>query len=95
MRHRQLALPRIHVTASKAKHIKHIVKWSLIHCALVLFFADLVAIIWPAFGSVWNGPVEKAGVALAAFFTCIAEYLYDDEELKKHVKEEERELAGH
>lgn len=53
------------------------------------WISDLVAVFWPAFGLVWNGRIEKAGVALAAFFTCIAEYLYDDEELKKHVKEDQ------
>lgn len=89
MKARAIALPRLSVSAAKAKHIKHIVKWSLIHSALVLFFADLVAVCWPAFGHVWNGPIEKLGVALAAFFTCVAEYLYDDEELKKHVKDDE------
>lgn len=77
------------ITPARGKHIKHILKWSLIHSALMLFACDLVAVFWPAFGLVWNGRIEKAGVALAAFFTCIAEYLYDDEELKKHVKEDQ------
>lgn len=83
-----IGLPHLNLHTVKVKHVKHVVKWSLIHAALVLFFADLVATFWPAFGAVWNGPIERGGVALAAFMTCVAEYLYDDEELKRHVKED-------
>jgi len=81
-------IPAIHVSHHQVSKIKHFVKWALIHAALVLFFADLLACLWPAFGQMWSGPVQKVGVAIAAFFACVAEYLYDDEELKKHVKEE-------
>lgn len=88
MKAKAVPLPRLHIAAAKVKHAKHIAKWSLVHAALVLFFADLVAAFWPAFGLVWNGPIEHGGVAIAAFFTCVAEYLYDDEELKRHVKED-------
>lgn len=86
MKARAIALPRLPLSAARAKHIA---KWSLIHVAMVLFFADLVALIWPAFGSVWSGPIQKMGVALAAFFACIAEYLYDDEELKRHISSDD------
>lgn len=81
-------MPAIDLHSTKVKHAKHIVKWSLIHASMVLFFAEVVATFWPAFGAVWNGPIERGGVAIAAFFTCVAEYLYDDEELKRHMKEE-------
>lgn len=79
MKARAIPLPRLHVTAARAKKIKHVIKWSLIHAALVLFFADLVAAFWPAFGRFWNGPSQHGGVAIAAFFACAAEYLYDEE----------------
>lgn len=81
---KHIVVPWAALSKAQVKHIKHLVKWSLIHAALVLFFADLVALIWPAFGEVWSGHIQKAGVAVAAFFACIAEYLYDDEELKHH-----------
>lgn len=82
---KHIVVPWAAPNKAQIKHVKHLIKWSLIHAALVLFFADLLALIWPAFSIVWAGPVQKVGVALAALFACIAEYLYDDEELKHHI----------
>lgn len=81
-------LPAVAITRQQVKHAKHWVKWVLIHVALVVFFADLIACVWPGFGIVWKGPLQKVGVSCAAFLACVAEYLYDDEELVRHVKAE-------
>ena len=58
---------------------RHHLKWALIHCALMFFFADLLSAVWPAFAHVWDG-VAHLGVAVAAFAATIAEYLHDEEE---------------
>lgn len=93
MRALPIRLPAVAITRHQAKHIKHWIKWALIHVALVVFFADLLACIWPGFGVVWKGPLQKVGVACAAFMACVAEYLYDDEELVRHVKVDTDELT--
>ncbi len=43
-----LALPVIHLERAKVRRIKHLAKWSLIHAALVLFFADVLACMRPS-----------------------------------------------
>lgn len=61
------------------KRPRHYLRWALIHCALMFFFADLLAAIWPTFNSVWTG-VSRGGVAIAALFATGAEYLHDENE---------------
>lgn len=50
---------------------------ALIHCALMFFFADLLAAIWPAFEHVWGGTAHL-GVAVAALAATCAEYVHDE-----------------
>lgn len=64
--------------SSLVKRPRHHVRWALIHAAMMFFFADLLAAIWPAFEHVWTG-VAHLGVAVAAFFATAAEYLHDEE----------------
>jgi hypothetical protein len=59
---------------------RHHLKWALIHAALVLFTADLIAVIWPEFEQVWAGRIAHAGVALAAFLASMSEYIHDEGE---------------
>lgn len=54
-------------------------RWGLIHTALIIFFADLIAAVWPAFHAVWEGHAHIA-IAVAAFTATVAEYFHDDEE---------------
>jgi hypothetical protein len=56
---------------------RHYLRWALIHCALLFFFADLIAAIWPAFNAVWGG-VARIGVALAAIFATCAEFFHEE-----------------
>lgn len=64
----------IHVTPRIKRHIR----WAMIHAALMFFFADLLAAVWPAFDQVWKG-IAHLGVAVAAFLATIAEYLHDEQ----------------
>lgn len=58
--------------------LKHHLKWGLIHVALLFFFADLIASIWPEFEDHWHRPL-RLGVALAAFLATLAEYIIEEE----------------
>lgn len=59
--------------------VKHILRWWLIHTALILFFCDVVAAIWPSFDHVWTH-VAHLGVAFAAFGEAAAEHLIREAE---------------
>lgn len=66
------------------------IKWALIHTALIIFFADFIAALWPAFDHVWEGHA-KIAVAIAALTAAAAEYFnakIEDEEAKHHGSEE-------
>lgn len=65
-------------TSSLVRRPRHHIRWALIHCAFMFFFADLLAAIWPAFAHVWDG-IAHLGVALAAVAATSAEYLHDEE----------------
>lgn len=56
---------------------KHYLRWALIHTALIFFFADLLTAVWPEFEMAW-GPKARIGVALAALFATMSEYLHED-----------------
>jgi hypothetical protein len=55
---------------------KHYLRWALIHTALIFFFADLLTAVWPEFEMAW-GPKARLGVALAALFATMSEYLHE------------------
>lgn len=48
------------------------------HMALVVFFCDFVAVIWPRFEVIWAPKMAHVGVALAAFVALLAEYIPDE-----------------
>lgn len=62
--------------ARKARKFKgaRYLKWGLIHAALIIFFSDLIAAVWPAFAKVWEGHAHIA-IALASLTATVAEYL--------------------
>jgi hypothetical protein len=68
----------IHMTPRVKNHLR----WALIHAALMFFFADLLAAVWPAFDLVWKG-IAHLGVAVAAFLATAAEYLHDEQRVEK------------
>lgn len=70
---------KLPVSVPPLKHRpKYYLHWALIHCALMFFFADLLAAVWPAFEHVWSGTAHL-GVAVAALAATCAEYVHDEE----------------
>lgn len=63
------------------------IKRGLIYAALVIFFADFLAAVWPAFEVVWSGSIAHVGVAFAALAAVIAERLHDEAEAEHDAKE--------
>lgn len=70
----------LHAVAMTPRLKRHL-RWALIHCALMFFFADLLAAVWPPFEHVWGG-IAHLGVAVAACLATLAEYLHDEAEGK-------------
>ena len=67
--------------------VKRRVRWGLMHVALMIFFCDALACIWPQFEVHWK-IVSRVGVAIAAFFATFAEYFHDEEiEAEVHQKD--------
>lgn len=58
--------------------VLHTLKWGLILVALVMFFADMLAAIWPAFGSAWENRIGHYGVSVAVFAAFIVEVIHDE-----------------
>lgn len=74
----------------KLQHrLSHYVRWGLIHTALILFFADLIAAVWPAFKEVWETRSHVA-IAIAAFAATVAEYFHDEEEKRESDERSDR-----
>lgn len=64
------------------------IKWAFIHTALILFFADFIAAVWPAFDHVWEGHA-KIAVGIAALTAAIAEFInswMEDKEEDDHMQ---------
>lgn len=65
--------------AKLAKRPRHYFRWALLHAAIVLFFCDMIAAIWPAFDIIWRTHVAHIGVAIAAFAATLAEFITEEE----------------
>lgn len=72
----------IHLKKPRKVDAYRYAKWGLVHMALIFFFADLVASLWPAFNKVWESHAHLA-IAVAAFSATIAEYINSEIE-KSH-----------
>lgn len=59
----------------------HYLRWALIHTAMIVFVADLIAAVWPAFRAVWEGHAHIA-IAVASLTACGAEYFHEEEEVR-------------
>lgn len=68
----------------KLPHIitkRHIHDW-MIKIATVVFFCDLIAMIWPQFRHQWDN-VAHGGVAIATFLAAFADCFFHEEEDKQ------------
>lgn len=77
--HLKRALARFHhhvLVYNPARHLK----WGMIHAALILTFADLVAAVWPAFDRVWTHHAQIV-IGMASVSATIVEYIGEHKEV--------------
>ena len=87
---------RVHLVRLSPR-IKHHLRWGLLHVALVVFFADIIAAFWPEFNALWQ-PRAHVAIGLATLGATAFEYLHDEdihEQIAEaeHVKLEEKANA--
>lgn len=77
-----------------SRRIKHRLRWGFIHVALVIFFADFLGCVWPAFGRVWERNAHVA-VVLATVLATAAEYFVDEDDAQHREAEANQAEADH
>lgn len=57
-------------------HTKKLLRRGVTHMAFTIFFADIIAAMWPSFGKQWDH-ISHAAVSFAALLAVVPEYLRD------------------